>query len=65
MQPRKIFFIILLFASQLNYGQTYSSLTTDKEIYDFLNWLTKNEKKFDEAPFLKKKKFTIRFFTGA
>ncbi len=56
MQPRKIFFIILLFASQLNYGQTYSSLTTDKEIYDFLNWLTKNEKKFDEAPFFKKKK---------
>ena len=30
-------------------------MTTDKEIYDFLNWMTKTEKKYDEEPFLKRK----------
>ena len=55
MQTRKLFFLTLIFFSQLSLGQTYSSLTTDNEIYDFLNWLTSTEKKYDEAPYLKRK----------
>ena len=36
-------------------AQTYSSVTTDKEIYAFLNWMTKNEKKYKEEPKIKPK----------
>ena len=31
-------------------AQTYSSIITDKEIYDFLNWLTKTEPKYAVEP---------------
>ena len=36
-------------------GQTYSSEISDKEIYDFLNWLTVSSKKYSEEPKLKRK----------
>lgn len=36
-------------------GQTYSSVTSDKEIYDFLNWMTVNDRKYGEEPKLKRK----------
>ena len=29
--------------SEIALSQTYSSITPDKEIYDFLNWLTKQD----------------------
>ncbi|MDR2956077.1 MAG: hypothetical protein LBV43_13455 [Prevotella sp.] len=32
---------LLLLASQFSFSQTYSSIVSDKEIYDFLNWQTK------------------------
>lgn len=55
MQKRTFILTILILIGDLSFGQTYSSLTTDKEIYAFLNWMTKTEKKYDEAPFLKRK----------
>lgn len=36
-------------------GQTYSSVTSDKEIYDFLNWMTVDGRKFGGMPKLKRK----------
>lgn len=37
-------------------GQTYSTVTTDEEIYGFLNWMTINEEKYREEPKLKRKR---------
>jgi hypothetical protein len=55
VQKRTFILTILILVRQLSFGQTYSSLTTDKEIYDFLNWMTITEKKYEEEPFLKRK----------
>ena len=55
MQKRTFILTIIILVGHLSFGQTYSSLTTDKEIYDFLNWMTKTEKKYDEEPFFKRK----------
>jgi hypothetical protein len=52
---RTLILTVFVFSGQLTFGQTYSSLTTDKEIYDFLNWMTRTEKKYDEEPFLSRK----------
>jgi hypothetical protein len=46
---------IFFFTFSFIYGQTYSTVTSDKEIYDFLNWLTANNRKFREEPKLKRK----------
>ena len=55
---RNSFFLLLiglLFADNSN-GQTYSSITSNQEIYDFLNWLAKNETNYkDRPPFSGKK----------
>lgn len=36
-------------------GQTYSAVTSDKEIYDFLNWMTVNDSKNEDEPKLSRK----------
>jgi hypothetical protein len=46
-------FLFGIFCSQFVIGQTYSTLISDKEIYDFLNYITKTDKKHREEPFLK------------
>src|ERR1043165_659852 len=43
------FLAITLFGTPV-LAQTYSSIITDKEIYDFLNWLTKTEPKYAVEP---------------
>ena len=48
--------LIGLLSCTLTVGQTYNSLTSDKEIYAFLNWMTINSKKYDEEPKLKQKR---------
>jgi len=53
---KKITIILIgLLSYTLTTGQTYSSIVNDNEIYDFLNWLTINTKKFSEEPKLKQK----------
>lgn len=56
-QPlRKLTLILILFLNcKFAVGQTYSSVTSDKEIYDFLNWMTVNDGKYEEEPKLKRK----------
>ncbi len=44
-------------------GQTYSSLTTDKEIYDFLNWMTINDKKHRESPIFRRKQIYVEILS--
>ena len=51
-----ILFLLGLLCSVSVFGQTYSSITSDKEIYNFLNWLTKTEKKHSEEQKLKRKR---------
>lgn len=55
MRNRVILLTTLLLMSRLGVGQTYSALKTDKEIYAFLNWMTKKEKKYREEPFYRRK----------
>ncbi len=45
----------LLFNFTFLIGQTYSSIISDKEIYDFLNWMTKNDRKYGDEPKFKRK----------
>ena len=51
--------LTLLLIGILNFtlatGQTYSSVTSDQEIYDFLNWMTVNDSKYGEETKLKRK----------
>lgn len=44
-------------------GQTYSSVISDKEIYDFLNWMTVNDKKCSEEPKLKRKQIDYKILS--
>lgn len=44
-----------LFNFTLAFGQTYSSIVSDQEIYDFLNWMTSNNRKYEEEPTMKRK----------
>lgn len=44
-------------------GQTYSSVTSDKEIYDFLNWMTVNDRKYGEEPKLKRKQISYKILS--
>ena len=46
----KIIFITIFFVSQISNAQTNSRLVSDKEIYDFLNYITKFENKYREEP---------------
>lgn len=65
-----LFLVMLNFASAI--GQTYSTVTSDEEIYDFLNWMTIHSKKYGEEPKLKRKHIhqrilswdTINFITN-
>lgn len=60
----KLFLLtFFIFAGQHSIGQTYSSIITDKEIYDFLNWLTLTEKKYDEEPRIKQKKIFYKIIS--
>ena len=52
--------LIGLLICTLTTSQTYSSVTSDKEIYDFLNWMTINSKKYDEEPKLKQKRISCK-----
>lgn len=53
---RKLTIILIgLLNYTLTIGQTYSSIISDIEIYDFMNWMTVNEKKYGEEPILKRK----------
>ena len=55
-QVRKLTLILIGFLNiTIAIGQTYSSVTSDKEIYDFLNWMTLNDRKYGEEPKLKRK----------
>lgn len=56
-EPLRKLTIILIGIIKFSFaiGQTYSSVTSDKEIYDFLNWMTANDKKYREEPKLKRK----------
>ncbi len=48
--------LIALLKFTLVTGQTYSSIISDKEIYDFLNWITIKDKKHAEEKKLKRKR---------
>lgn len=37
------------------FGQTYSTVISDQEIYEFLNWMNVNNRKYNEEPRLKQK----------
>jgi hypothetical protein len=52
MRTLKILLIIGLLFAENSFGQTLSSVSTDREIYNFLNWMTRTERKFREEPFL-------------
>lgn len=45
------------------FGQIYSSLISDKEIYDFLNWMTANDKKYKEEPQKKRKQIYYKILS--
>jgi hypothetical protein len=66
MTPVRISTILLLLGLLLtvkSLGQTYSSVTTDKEIYDFLNWMTQTDKKHGEEPRLRRKQIYYKILT--
>ena len=44
-------------------GQTYSSVTSDKEIYEFLNWMTVKDRKYRAEPKLKRKHIYNKILT--
>jgi len=53
---RKLTFLLIVFLNcMFAFAQTYSSVTSDKEIYDFLNWMTTHERKYEYEPKLKQK----------
>ena len=54
------FFLLL---GQVALGQTYSSTVSDKEIYDFLNWMTKYDKKYSGEPWFKGKQICQKIRT--
>lgn len=55
-EPLKYGLLIFCFLwTESCFAQTYSSLIEDKEIYSFLNWLTKSEKRPYGEPKLKRK----------
>ncbi len=43
-----------------SFGQTYSTVTSDNEIYAFLNWMTRTEEKHGEEPKLGRKKIAYQ-----
>ncbi|WP_156032840.1 hypothetical protein [Prevotella sp. 10(H)] len=57
MKLRTLLFLITLLSVQFAVAQkyTYSSVISDEEIYNFLNWMTENDKK-TEIKFLKNNK---------
>ena len=59
---RTTFLIIFALLAKFNYGQTYSSQASDKEVCDFLNWMTKNDEKHDEEPRFKKKRVSKKIY---
>lgn len=58
-----ILFLIGILFNQGVCAQTYSSVTTDKEIYDFLNWMTLSDKKLSEEPKLKRKQIFYKIIS--
>ncbi len=46
----KMVVVLVFFASQMMLSQTYNAVTTDKEIYNFLNYIIKFENKYKEEP---------------
>lgn len=58
-----ILFLSELFCTDSISGQTYSTLTTDKEIYDFLNWMTQSDTKHKEEPKLKQKQIFYKIIS--
>jgi hypothetical protein len=63
LQRRLFITTIIVFVAQFSFGQTYSSLVSDKEIYDFINWMTKAEKRHYEEPFFKRKNIYYKVLT--
>lgn len=65
MKVIRIFFWVLiwLFCFPNVYGQTYSSIINDKEIYAFLNYITKTDKKHSEEPLFKRKQIYYKIKT--
>jgi hypothetical protein len=55
-----IIFFLLFFVQFPLFAQTYSSTTSDKEIYEFLNYITQNEKKHGEESLFQKKRVHYR-----
>lgn len=58
-----ILFLIGLLYNERVWGQTYSAVTTDKEIYAFLNWMTQSDKKLSEEPKLKRKQIFYKIIS--
>ncbi|MBY0478542.1 MAG: hypothetical protein K2Q24_12915 [Chitinophagaceae bacterium] len=52
---RLLFFVLLFLINMPAVCQTYSSITTDKEIVDFINWHVNNDKRYSEEPLLRKR----------
>jgi hypothetical protein len=50
MRVMNVVAIVLLFVSQMVASQTYNSVTSDKEIYEFLSYIIKYEDKYKEEP---------------
>ncbi len=48
--------VIIIFNILIAFGQTYSSIINDKEIYDFLTWMSYNDNRHKEEPNPKKKR---------
>ena len=52
--------LLFLLNSSFSKCQTYSSLISDKEIYCFLNWITKNEEKHFKESYMRRKYINSR-----
>lgn len=51
MKHKFIFLVFLTIILMPVTAQTYSSVITDREIYDFMNWMVKNDKKTEKEIF--------------
>ncbi len=56
MKHKFIFLVFLTIILMPVTAQTYSSVITDREIYDFMNWMVKNDKKTEKEIFGKSRK---------
>lgn len=55
---KKLLLIIIISIHYSSYSQTCSSIINDKEISNFLNWITIHDKKYTEESYFERKKIS-------